>query len=211
MKFPMQYQLDRMEKLIPLLEQNHFIIKVMDSLIDAKEWILSEIPLNSSISVGGSVTLEQMAIIPEFRSSKYRFYDRYNQKDWNETVQCMRRSLLSDYFITSTNAITEDGELIQVDSGGNRASAMIYGPKNLIVVIGINKIVKDLDEAYYRLTEIGILNSKRLNHKTPCNITGVYEECTTKFRIFNFSTILTHGKREGGQSTIIFIKEFVGY
>jgi len=206
-----KYQLDRMNELIPLLKKNNFRVIVVDTPIQAREQLLSDIPINSSISIGGSTTLDQLDILKEFRSSKYNFFDRFNQKSWNETVACMRSSLLSDYLITSTNAITEDGELIQVDSGGNRVAGMVYGPRNIIVITGINKIVKNISEAYTRLLEVGVLNSKRLNHKTPCNITGIYEECTTKFRMVNFTSIINNGTRENGTSTIIFIKDLIGY
>ncbi|MGL5595486.1 MAG: LUD domain-containing protein, partial [Cetobacterium sp.] len=87
-----------------------------ENLEEAKEIILNLIPLHSSIALGGSVTINQLDIIDTFRGDEYHLFDRYNQPDWPSTLQCMREGLLADFFLTSTNAISKNGELIQTDS-----------------------------------------------------------------------------------------------
>ncbi len=206
-----QLQLKKMDRVIPVLEKLNYHIDVVDSLEQARESVLSKIEKNSSISMGGSTTLEQLKLAETFRSKDYNFFDRFNQPNWPKTVECMRNSLLSDWLITGTNAITMDGILVQIDSGANRVASMIYGPKNMVIVTGINKIVDTLDEAYARLRKAGVLNAKRLNHQTPCNITGICEDCRIKTRMCNFMSLLYGGKRENGSSAIIFIKEIIGY
>ncbi|MGL5573676.1 lactate utilization protein [Cetobacterium sp.] len=183
-----------------------------ENLEEAKEIILNLIPLHSSIALGGSVTINQLDIIDTFRGDEYHLFDRYNQPDWPSTLQCMREGLLADFFLTSTNAISKNGELIQTDSGGNRVASLLWGPKNVIVVCGINKLVDTWQEGMNRIKEfVGPLNSKRINHKTPCNISGVCEDCQTKQRICNFTSVIKSGKRVGKPITIIIINEEVGY
>ena len=101
--------------------------------------------------------------------------------------------------------------MLQVDSGGNRVAGMAYGPKNVIVISGINKIVADTYEGIERLKYAGPLNSKRLNHKTPCNISGKCENCSTHMRMCNFVSIISNGKRVFGNVKVILIKEELGY
>ncbi|WP_426711283.1 lactate utilization protein [Cetobacterium sp. SF1] len=198
--------------IIDILNNKGYKAIYADSLKEAKDIILNLIPKNSSIGLGGSVTINELDIIDTFRNEEYNLYDRYNQPDWPTTLECMRQALLADYFLTSTNAITKNGELIQVDSGGNRVASLVYGPRNVIVITGVNKLVENLEEGLNRIkNHVGPLNSKRINHKTPCNLTGICENCSTKQRICNFTSIIRHGERMGKRITVIVISEEVGY
>jgi len=126
------------------------------------------IPEGSSIALGDSVTIEELGLIEIFRNGPYKLFDRCKQMTAEERIELMRQSLLADVLVTSTNAITKNGELVNMDCSGNRVSAMIFGPKKVIIVAGVNKVVEDLDEAFRRLKKIAPMNSKRNNHKTPC-------------------------------------------
>lgn len=202
---------DRLEKTIESLKENGFEVEVVNTPAEAEELTLKLIPEGSSVSMGGSVTLNMTELLPKFRTEKYKFFERFNQPTWEDTVRVMRESLLSDYLVTGTNAITEDGFLMQIDSGGNRVAGMAYGPNNVIVITGINKIVKDIHEGYDRLYYAGPLNSKRLNHKTPCNYSGKCEDCTTGMRMCNFVSVVKNGNRPFGKTHIIFINDNLGY
>ncbi len=194
-----------------LIEKNYNPIYA-ENLKDAKKIILDLIPFNSTIALGGSVTINELDIINTFRDGEYHLFDRYNQPDWPSTLKCMRDGLLADYFLTSTNAISKNGELIQTDSGGNRVASLLWGPENVIVVCGINKLVDTWQDGMLRVKDfVGPLNSKRINHKTPCNISGICEDCQTKQRICNFTSIIKSGKRVGNPITIVIINEEVGY
>ena len=182
------------------LENNGFDVVLVNNVEEAEKLTLQEIPRGSSISMGGSVTLNMTGLLQKFRSEEYSFFERFAQPTWEDTVKVMRESLLSDYLVTGTNAITEDGKLLQVDSGGNRVAGMAYGPKNVIVISGINKIVADTHEGL-----------ERLNHKTPCNISGKCENCSTHMRMCNFISIISNGKRPFGNVKVILIKEELGY
>ena len=185
---------EKINKTIENLKNNGFDVVLVNNVEEAEKLTLQEIPRGSSIQ--------------KFRSEEYSFFERFAQPTWEDTVKVMRESLLSDYLVTGTNAITEDGKLLQVDSGGNRVAGMAYGPKNVIVISGINKIVADTHEGLERLKYAGPLNSKRLNHKTPCNIS---ENCSTHMRMCNFISIISNGKRPFGNVKVILIKEELGY
>ena len=201
----------KIQACINSLQQHSFEIIRVNTLSEARGKLLAQIPQGSTIGLGGSVTLNELDILEEFRKEHYNLYDRYNQKDWPATVDNMRRSLDADYFVTGTNAIIQDGRLLQMDGGGNRVAAMVYGPKNVIVVTGTNKIVSSLEEGFERLTRVAVINSKRLNHQTPCNFSGTCEDCIARGRICNVTTIVSNGKRPEGKTTIILINQEVGY
>lgn len=202
---------EKINKTIENLKNNGFDVVLVNNVEEAEKLTLQEIPRGSFISMGGSVTLNMTGLLQKFRSEEYSFFERFAQPTWEDTVKVMRESLLSDYLVTGTNAITEDGKLLQVDSGGNRVAGMAYGPKNVIVISGINKIVADTHEGLERLKYAGPLNSKRLNHKTPCNISGKCENCSTRMRMCNFISIISNGKRPFGNVKVILIKEELGY
>ena len=202
---------ERINKAIENLKNNGFDVVLVDDVGEAEKLTLQEIPVGSSISMGGSVTLNMTGLLAKFRSEDYSFFERFAQPTWEDTVKVMRESLLSDYLVTGTNAITEDGKLLQVDSGGNRVAGMTYGPKNVIVISGVNKIVENTQEGLERLKYAGPLNSKRLNHKTPCNISGKCENCSTHMRMCNFVSIISSGYRAFGKIKLILIKEELGY
>lgn len=202
---------DKLERTIKSLKENGFEVEVVDTPAEAEKAVINLIPEGSSISMGGSVTLNMTELLKKFRTDKYKFFERFNQPTWEATVKVMRESLLSDFLVTGTNAVTEDGFLMQIDSGGNRVAGMAYGPKNVIVITGVNKIVKDIHEGYERLYYAGPLNSKRLNHKTPCNFTGKCEDCTTGMRMCNLVSAVKSGNRPFGKTYIIFINDNLGY
>ena len=181
---------DKLERTINSLKENGFEVEVVDTPVEAEKAAINLIPEGSSISMGGSVTLNMTGLLKKFRTDKYKFFERFNQPTWEATVKVMRESLLSDFLVTGTNAVTEDGFLMQIDSGGNRVAGMAYGPKNVIVITGVNKIV---------------------NHKTPCKFTGKCEDCTTGMRMCNLVSAVKSGNRPFGKTYIIFINDNLGY
>ncbi|ACM61451.1 YkgG family uncharacterized protein [Caldicellulosiruptor bescii] len=181
------------------------------TLEDAKNKVLELIPEGSSIALGGSVTIEELGLIEIFRNGPYKLFDRYKPMTAEERIELFRQSLLADILVTSTNAITKNGELVNVDCSGNRVSAMIFGPKKVIIVAGVNKVVEDLDEAFKRLKKIAPMNSKRNNHKTPCIETGYCMDCQIKARMCNYITIINHGMKFEGRLNIIIVPFEIGF
>lgn len=177
----------------------------------ARKIVLDMIPENSVIGLGGSVTLKEMGIPEIFRQRPYKLIDRYNQPSWEAELQAYRDAQHSDYFVCGTNAITEKGELVNMDSSGNRVSSMIFGPQRVIIVAGANKVVGTLEDAMKRLKQIAPLNCRRLGHKTPCAVTGKCEDCNIQARMCNYTTIIHHGMKFQGRISVVLIAEDIGF
>lgn len=165
-----------------------------------------------TVAVGGSMTLFETGLIDFLRTENYNFIDRYAEGLSKEDIkEIFRKSFSADVFFASSNAITEEGELYNVDGVGNRVAAMIYGPDKVIIVAGVNKIVKDLDDAITRNREISApANAKRLNRKTPCAKVGYCMDCTSPERICSAYTLIKK-QIQRGRIHVIFVDKELGY
>lgn len=202
------------KKVVKVLNERKYDAIIVENLEEAKKIILDIIPENSSVAMGGSVTLNEMNMVETIRKGNYKFFDRFNPNlSFKEEVEVYREGLSADYFLSSTNAITEDGMLVNVDCTGNRASSMIFGPRHVIVVAGFNKIVKNLDEALKRLKEIAPMNCKRLkgHNAAPCVDTGECSDCNIKQRMCNYISIVQHGGKFEGRFKIIIVLDDIGF
>lgn len=170
------------------------------------------LPEDSAIVAGGSMTLFESGLMPFLRSGYYNFADR-NQKDLTpeEVSVIYNKAFTADGYFASSNAVTESGYLYNVDGRGNRVAAMIYGPKKVILIVGTNKIVKDIGDAIRRNEEIAApANCVRLNRKTPCQTTGTCSDCQSPGRICNAFTTIKH-QGDPGRIHVIFVKGNLGY
>ena len=199
------------KEMVEILKKKSYDAHYKDNLVEAKNMILEMIPKGSSIALGGSETLSDMDMINTIRNGNYNFFDRYQDIPFPETVEIYRQSLLADYLITGTNAITRNGELVNIDCSGNRVAGMIFGPKRVIVVAGTNKIVDTLEDALKRLKKIAPLNCERIGHETPCRITGRCMDCQIPDRMCNSIGIINHGMKFEGRITIIMVGEEAGF
>jgi len=188
---------------------NGYYVKDKDDLINKIEELVKE---GSIVSVGGSQTLFETGVIDHLRLNRYKFLDRYEEGlSREEIVKIFKKTFSADAYFTSSNAITEDGFLYNVDGNGNRVAAMLYGPEKVIVVCGANKIVKDLDRAIDRNRQVSApSNAKRLDRNTPCTKVGYCMDCKSSERICNEYTLI---KRQGNKDRIhvIFLDEEFGY
>jgi len=192
------------------LKKKEFDAHYVDNLEEAKKLVLEMVPEGATIGLGGSTTLNQMDILDTFRNGNYRLIDRYHCANHEEEVQKYHEALNAEYFLCSTNAITQNGELVNMDCSGNRVAAMIFGPRRVIIVTGANKVVKDFDAAVARIKEVAPLNSKRIHHDTPCTHSGVCEDCQTRKRMCNYLTVIYHGMKNPGRITVIVVGDEVG-
>lgn len=199
------------KNMVEVLRNKHFDAIYADNLQEAKKIVLDMIPEGSSVAAGGSVTLNQLDLIEEFRKPKYKFFERYNQPSFAEIWEVYRQSLLADVLVTSTNAITKNGELVNTDCSGNRVAGMIFGPNKVIIIAGVNKVVEDIDAAMKRMKEIAPLNSKRIGHQTPCIETGYCVDCKVHARICNYITIINHGMKIKDRISVIMVAEEAGF
>lgn len=205
----------RLSEVKNVLEENNFEVFLADDKEDAKEIVLKKILPNikpKSISWGGSVTFATTGLYEELRNdSNYEILDTYDQSaSKEEKLRRRREALLVDLFITGTNAVTDTGKLINLDMVGNRVAAITFGPKNVVIMVGRNKLIADVDQAILRIKNlVAPANAIRLGMKTPCAKTGYCEECSSKERICNSWTI--HEKSfPKGRIKIVLINEDMG-
>lgn len=168
------------EKVVASLNKRHFDAYYFSSKEEAIEKILNLIPKENIVSWGGSMTAQELNIYNVLKENNYKLIDRDTAKSPDERSDLMHQSLLCDSYIMSANAITEEGELFNIDKVGNRVAALSYGPKNVIVIAGMNKIVKNIDEAYSHVRNtVAPENVQRLGLNTPCFITGQCSDCVS--------------------------------
>jgi len=164
----------------------------------------------TSCGVGGSMTLFETGVIDYLRSSGCEYYGKAasNTKD---LISNYRQSFFCDVYVTSSNAITEDGELYNVDGTGNRVAALTFGPSKVIVIAGANKIVRNLDEARRRIKYTAApANNIRLEKPNPCVKTGVCMECRSPTNIC-ITEVVTRGQSEKGRLTVLILPDSYGY
>ncbi|URZ16447.1 lactate utilization protein [Clostridium felsineum] len=203
---------EKIKRTMDNLEKNNmeaYLAKSTKDIIDIIDNIVLE---GETVAVGGSMTLFETGVIEHIRNRNYNFLDRYKEGlNRKEIKDIFRKSFFADSYIVSTNALTENGELYNVDGNGNRVAAMLFGPDKVIVIAGINKIVKDVDEAIKRNRGISApTNAKRLNKNTPCTKVGYCMDCKSSDRICNEYTLI---KRQGerGRIKVIIVEEELGY
>lgn len=204
-----EMKIDRTIKALKKNNMNGYYVHNNEELIDKIKEIVKE---GSKVSCGGSMTLFETGVIDHLRSGRYEFLDRYKEGlSREDIVKIYKESFTSDAFFSSSNAITENGELYNVDGNGNRVAAMLYGPDKVIIVCGVNKIVSDVDEAVLRKKQVaGPINAIRLSRKTPCSKTGCCSECNSKERICNEYTLIRR-QSDGDRIHVIFLNEELGY
>lgn len=202
----------KIERTIKSLEKNNmsgYFAKDEKELFDIIEDILQEGDL---VACGGSMSLFETKVIDYLRNEKYKFLDRYKPGITpQEMKEIYRKSFFADAYFASTNAVTENGELYNVDGNGNRIAAMLYGPDKVILIVGVNKIVKDVQEAIDRNKYVcAPAYAKRLSTKTPCQTTGVCMDCSSPERICCEYTLIKK-QRTAGRMHVIFMNENIGY
>jgi hypothetical protein len=211
-EFEKWYEDLQVQRTLNALKKNNFIALFIQNASDALAEIFEMIPEGATIGVGGSQTLGQIGFFEEIKKHPVRLLNPSVQGMLPEEVVKMRReALLADFFLSSSNAVTEDGEIYNIDSIGNRVAAMMFGPKNVILVCGVNKIVRDINDAKRRVQEVvAPINAKRLGLKTPCAETGKCADCSSPQRICNIYTVFAK-KPMRTNVTVILIGEKLGF
>ena len=175
----------REDKMIRAFNQNNMQITFVDNFEQLHNYLKRYLCNKKTVALGGSMTLFETGVIDLIKQSDVILHDRYQDGLSRDQMQeVFRKAFTSDIFITSTNALTTDGCLYNVDGNGNRVAAMIYGPKEVIVIAGKNKIFETETEAINHIRTISApANAVRLNKKTPCTKTGECMNCLSPDRI----------------------------
>ncbi len=206
----------KLESVKENLENNNFDVFIAQDAQDAKNIALNDIIPGldvKSISWGGSMSFVATGLFHELKDHPdievLNTFDRSLSKE--EMMDLRRRSLMTDLFITGTNAVTEAGHLVNLDMVGNRVAAIIWGPKNVLLVIGRNKITGDLEDAMIRIKNYAApVNTMNLDKKTPCVKTGICHDCSSPDRICNYWTI-TEKSFVKSRIKIILVNEDLGF
>lgn len=174
--------------------------------------ISSLIPNESTVGCGDSVTLEQTGVFDFLRDGNYDFYDKYKPNLTSADKRMLYlQNFSSNTFITGTNAVTMDGKLFNIDGNGSRVAPMIYGPEQVIIVVGRNKIVESVDVAIERTRQVAApLDAKRLKKETPCTKLGKCIDCNHKQRICNDFVLIT-GQFIKDRIKVVIVDEVLGY
>ena len=202
----------RVERTIEGLNKRNMEGYFVNDEVELIELLKSLIPHDSIVGVGDSMTLFETGAIDFLRNEKYIFLDKYEEGITKEEKRKIyEKNFSADTFLCSTNAITESGELYNIDGNGSRVAPMLYGPKQVILVAGINKIVKDIDEAEKRVRNYSApIDAKRLNKNTPCTTLGYCIDCKSPNRICN-DFVIIRGQFVKGRIKVIFVGKQLGY
>lgn len=199
-------------KTMSALQQNQFQTKYFDTVEEARTFILSCINQGARVGMPGSKTVRSLGLEQGLADKKATVFNHHLPGlTREEQIAVMRRQLTSDVLLTSVNALTEQGELLSVDGAGNRLAAMMFGPKQVLVVVGKNKIVADTDAAVERIkTEVSPRNNQRLKTSNPCIREGRCVDCHVDGRICRVYSVIAR-KPIATEIMVIIINEELGF
>lgn len=203
---------EKVQTTIRNLERNNMAGYYVTSVFQLHELLESLIFEGETVGCGDSATLKGTGIFDLMRNGKYHFLDKHQDGlSREEKRELYLQNFRADTFLTGVNAVTEDGRLFQIDGNGSRVAPMLYGPKQVIAVVGTNKIVETVEDAIVRTRQIAApMDAKRLGKDTPCTKLGRCIDCHHPQRICNDFVLIT-GQFEKARIKVIFIEGDFGY
>lgn len=173
--------------------------------------ILSMLPENSSVTWGGSESFKESGMLSALKNGNYKLLDRALAVTDEEKREFYSRSVLADAYFMSSNAITYDGQLINIDGSGNRLACLMHGPKEVYVIAGMNKFTKTVEAGIERVRNLASpANVQRLNRKTPCHETGLCADCLSPDCICSH-LVITRRSILPGRIKVFMVAENLGY
>lgn len=203
----------RAQTIIKGLEKRNMEGVFCETKEDALAKTLSYIEEGSSVTWGGSMSISEIGLMDAVKNGNYEIIDRSVAKNYDEQREIFSKAVLADYYLMSSNAITLDGELINIDGTGNRVACLTYGPKNVIMIVGMNKVVNDVEDGIKRVRNFASPpNTLRLGLKTPCSMTGRCGDCYGDTCICS-QIVVTRRQSAAmrGRIKIILVGESLGY
>ncbi len=199
------------QRLVENLKKRNFEAYYTPTSEEAIKKALEIIPEGSSISWGGSMSIIDMGLTKALNDGNYIVYDREKAETIEEKTEIAHKAFGVDYFLSSANAISEDGVIVNIDRTGNRLAAICYGPKNVLFIIGVNKVCGSESAALERARTVAApTNAMRFDIKTPCKVTGVCHNCNSPECIC--SKILTIRNADiPGRMKVIIVGENLGF
>lgn len=205
------YYENRGHILVKNLRSRHFDACYCDNCAAALEKALEWIPKEAVISWGGATSAQQIGLMQALKDGGYHILDRDACATPEERVSMMKRSLTADVFLTGANAVSLDGQMVNIDGIGNRLAAIAYGPDLILVVVGMNKVVDTLEDAITRARTVAApMNNQRFDNQNPCKVTGNCANCKCETCICN-QILITRHCRPAGRIKFIVVGEELGF
>lgn len=192
------------------LKKRHFEAYYCENKAQALEKAMELIPDGVTIGWGGAMSAQQIGLFDALRNRNVTLLDRDKAADAQERGALMKRSLMADVFLTGANALSLDGQMVNIDGNGNRVAAIVYGPNSVIVIAGMNKVMDSLEQAVDRARTVAApANAQRFNIATPCKAAGSCHNCTSPDCICN-QLLITRHCRPAGRIKFILVGEDLG-
>lgn len=205
-----KYYEKRGQILVKNLQARHFEAYYCADKEAALKKALELIPDGASVGWGGAMTCEEIGLMEALHAGDYHPIDRSLAKSTEEREQMMKDCLFADFFLTGANGLSLDGQMVNIDGTGNRVGAIIYGPKNVLVVAGMNKVEDTLEAAINRARTVAApMNKQRFPNQTPCEVTGTCGDCKSEGCICN-QIVITRHCRPAGRIKFILVGEDLG-
>ena len=199
---------EKLKKLVVNFKQRNIKVEYFESLEDVKSYIIDIVPVESTIGIGHSVTLQKMNITKLLSERGNAVYDKELAKNRDESRELKRKALSTDWYITGSNAISVDGRIVNIDHSGNRVAAITYGPDKVIIVVGKNKVVDTVDEAIKRVKNVACpTNAKRAGYNPPC---VTLNQCVDCIGVCNILSIIG-GQTESNRIKVFVVNEECGF
>jgi L-lactate utilization protein LutB len=200
----------RGEILVKNLKKRHFDAYYCDSKEEALSKALELIPKGATVGWGGVMSASQIGLLDALRQGNYNAIDRERCTTQEEKLQAAKDAMFADVFLTSANGLSLDGEMVNIDGTGNRVAAIVYGPKEVLVIAGMNKVCDTLEDAITRARTVAApLNQQRFELNNPCTVTGTCADCKSETCICN-QILITRHCRPVGRIKFILVGEDLG-
>ena len=205
------YYSKRGEVLVKNLKKRHFDAVYCETKEDALKQAIAWIPEGSTVGWGGATSAQQIGLMAALNAGNYQTLDRDKCETAQEREKIARDCLSADVFITGANALSMDGQMVNIDGNGNRVAAIIYGPGSVVVIAGMNKVTDDLESAITRARTVAApINQQRFGLNNPCTVTGTCADCKSETCICNHIVVTRHC-RPVGRIKFILVGEELGF
>lgn len=199
------------KRLVAALESRNMEAYYVETKEEAVKKALELIPKGSSINMGGATSVKECGLYEALSNGEYQFYDRDKVSTQEEKQEIALKAFTSDYFLGSVNAMSEDGVFINIDGNANRVAAYAYGPKHVLLIVGMNKIVKTEADAMSRArNEAAPINAQRFGIDTPCSKNGTCFDCKSP-QCICCQILTTRFSKVKGRFQIILVDENLGF
>ena len=210
-EFQKKYYDKRGAQLVKNLQKHSFEACYCETREEALAKALEQIPQDALVGWGGATSAEQIGLLQALRTGPYRIIDRDTAKSMEERTEMMRQCLLTDVFVAGANAISLEGQMVNIDGMGNRVAALVFGPRKVIIIAGMNKVVDTLEDAVNRARTVAApINKQRFPGDTPCLVNGSCGDCASPACICN-QLLITRNSRPAGRISFILVGEDLGF